>query len=254
MADELSGAAGPGDTTIDPALAQSLLHSPIHDDDRPAQPFAYPRAVRLVVSAFIAFHALALIVYNSADREPVRGMHWIFNKYARLPLYIETIGHTQDWGMFSPHPPKENVTTRVFVVTREGRTIDLFHDPPSWRALPSLVYDPRVKINERITYAEHIRVGYAAAVCRSWEESHRGESATGVQMVTVRTEIPAPEVALRTGGYDPKGLDVLEVTRTAHRCDVVAQGQLPNYLRVRYGLAPRPDPALSPAPRPSSGR
>ncbi|HUG37054.1 MAG TPA: hypothetical protein VML54_08910, partial [Candidatus Limnocylindrales bacterium] len=231
-----------------------LLRAPIRDDDRPGRPFAYPRAVRLVVSAFIAFHALALIVYNSADREPVRGMHWVFNKYARLPLYIETIGHTQDWGMFSPHPPKENVTTRVFVVTREGRTIDLFHDPPSWREYPSLVYDPRVKVNERITFAEHIRTAYAGAVCRGWEESHRGESAAGVQMVTVRTEIPAPEVARRTGGYDPKGLDVIERAWTAHRCDVVPQGQLPNYLRARYGLPPRPDAPPPAPPRPSSGR
>jgi hypothetical protein len=236
MAD-LAGGEGPESL---PALTTALLRSPVRDDDQPPRPFSYPRPIRLVVSVLIAFHVLALVVYNAADRGPIKGFHWLFDKYARLPLYMETIGHTQDWGMFSPHPPQENVSTRVLVVTKEGRRVDMLAHPGGWREYPSLVYDPRVKVNERITQAEQIRMSFAAAVCRSWEESHGGEPAQSVSLLTQVTQIPAPDVAVRTGGYHPMGLDVSEIARTDVRCDGVPHGRLPNSLRARHGLPPRP--------------
>jgi hypothetical protein len=222
----------------DPSAADSartLLEAPAVDDGPgcASDPSTWDR---LVVSLFVAYHALVLVAYNTPAAGPTQDLHRVFNRHAQMYAYMQLTGSRQSWGMFAPSPPNVNIFMRVLVEDQSGRPRDLGHDAYGRRRFPSLAYDVNVKLNERLADEPAYREPYAAWVCREWERAHGGTPARRVRFVQVSTRIPPPREAYRTMGYHPMGLDPDEVEVAAYECATLPHGQLPDALRRRFGL------------------
>lgn len=220
------------------ARPTSPPRDPVPPDGRPEVRPAYPRGIRILLTAFIAYHVLFLLIGNLPGRGLARGLTWIFDRYAQLPRYAAVIGSSQNWAVFAPNPYRANVFLKVLVVDARGRSWDLRHDIQGRRRYPYLFYDRRAKINRRLLRQQGERPLYAAWVCRDWERTHHGQPAREVQFVKTWTRIPAPAEAYRTAGYDPMSLPVEEQPEQTFQCASIVHGQLPDGLRRRYGLSP----------------
>jgi hypothetical protein len=258
-----------------PALAATLLHTPIADDDRPGRRWAYydgftrllgrfgsaarllgrtlDTAIVVLTSAFILYHTAVLLVHNLPSKGLAKGLQKKFNEKLKADEYFRATGNTQSWAMFAPNPHRSNVFMRVFVKDSTGEVFDLQHDIYGRRPYPYLFYDRMGKINRRIIDQKGYRRHYAAWVCRWWEETHGGEPADEVQFVKLWTRVPPPEKVIqrfREKGYNPRylGYNPMELELHQHeedtfRCKSTRQAQLSNEMRRRLGL-PETDETL----------
>jgi hypothetical protein len=246
--DTPSGGHTPEDTNgvavHPPDPTHALLHEP------PAEPAPANRWLTLafmaVASLFIIYHTSVLLVHNLPSKGLGKGLQAWFNKHLEARDYFQATGNTQSWAMFAPNPHRSNVFMRVLVKDEDGEIFDLKHDIYGKRDYPYLFYDRMGKINRRIIDQKGYRRHYAAWVCRWWEETHDGVSAEEVQFVKIWTRIPPPEQVLkrfrekgndlRYLGYNPMELKLSQREEDKIRCSTTRHGQLPNYLRRRYGF------------------
>jgi len=217
------------------SLEQRLLHDPIRDDDEPGRRWSAPSRTLLVLSVFIAYHLLAVLVHSlpAPGARPLRA--WLA-RVAETESYLGATGISWSWGVFAPDPPQRNVFTRVVVVDAGGQEWDLGHDILCRRTYPYLLYDRMAKINRQMLRQKQYLLPYAAWVCREWERGHGGEGARTVRLLPITSRIPAPEVAYRTMGYSPAGLDFTESRPENFECTTIPHGQIPPRLRARLGL------------------
>jgi hypothetical protein len=222
-------------------LAASLLAGAV-----PASrggPRATPsRAAALVLSLFIAYHAIAVCLYTLPNVKLARALYTALDPLLRLGAYMAVTGSPRGWGLFTPDANQANYFTRVLIEDGTGRRHDLQVDIYGRRTYPYLIYDRLGNLNGRVAQgAPSLRPYYAAWFCREWERSHRGQPAREVVLIRVWTRIPTPEASRASGGYHPMSLFPNEDQETHFDCASTPGGRLPNDLRRRYGLAPRAD-------------
>jgi hypothetical protein len=199
------------------------------------------RAGELLVTIFIAFHVVILLVANLPTRGPTRGLPWVFTRHAGMTRYLEAIGSHQSWGFFSPDPPRSNAYTRVLVTDGHGVVTDVHHDTHGRQEYPYLRYDYMRKVNRRLGDERRYQAGYAAWVCRAWERAHGGQPAVEVRLVRLSTRIPPPTAGPAAMRFDPRTLPVEERELARHQCATLPHGRLPAYLRLRHGLPVSPE-------------
>ena len=231
----MSSSPGPDSNT---PLARSLLNEPFVSKKAPGR-WAYPNWMIAGITIFVAYHLFCLLVLNLPNKGIARGIVRWANDHMGARQYFKATGNGQGWGMFAPNPFRSNVFMRVYVEDKDGEIWDLGHDIYGRRTYPYLFYDRMGKLNRRIYGAKHYLSPYAAWVCREWERSHGGEPAKEVRFVKLWTKIPDPDKVRR--GFDPMKLHLHEADSDSYRCESIVHGQLPNELRERYGLPPRPD-------------
>ena len=247
--DEPAGAEGDDDER-DPehGLAQALLHRPVATDDQPGRRWCYRGLMQLVATLFILYHGVILLVHNLPSKGLANGVQKVLNEKLQADEYWRATGNTQSWAMFAPNPHRSNIFMKVLVEDANGEVWDLKHDIYGKRSYPYLWYDRMGKINRRLVDQKGYRRHYAAWVCRQWEKDHEGEPAVEVRFVKMWTSIPTPQAVWKRAegnffklGYDPMELHLHEREEDTIRCRTTRQAQLPNYLRERYGLPPKPD-------------
>jgi hypothetical protein len=254
-----------GEPAVAPTLASTLLHEEIANDDRPGRRWAYPWWGMALVSLYVLYHAVVLLVHNLPSGGLGRGLHKSFDDgfYVKffadendpksgfrlgtpsMRDYMRATGNTQSWAMFAPNPHRSNVFMKVLVKDKNGDVFDMKHDIWQVDRYPYLFYDRMGKINRRIIEQKGYRRHYAAWVCRDWERTHGGEPAEEIQFVKMWTKIPEPEKVIgRAGGnplymtYDPWQLHLHQREEDTIKCATNRHGQLPDYLRERYGFPP----------------
>jgi hypothetical protein len=196
-------------------------------------------AGRILLTVFIAYHMTILFVSNLPSDGPTAGIQQLFARYTLMWLYGQATGTSQVWGFFSPEPPRANEYMRVFIEDAGGRPTDVEHDTYGRQRYPYLWYDHLRKVNRRLASESRYQRGYAAWVCREWERTHDGQPAARVRLVRLSTRIPPPVEAVRTRGWDPARLPLIEKEAGNYACADLPEGQLPPYLRRRFGLSPR---------------
>lgn len=214
---------------------------------------------------YVLYHAVVLLVHNLPSGGLARGLHKSFDdgfsvRFFAEPNdpksgfsigtpsmrnYMRATGNTQSWAMFAPNPHRSNVFMKVLVKDKNGDIFDLKHDIWQVDRYPYLFYDRMGKINRRIIEQKGYRRHYAAWVCRDWERTHGGEAPEEVQYVKMWTRIPEPEKVIgRARGnplymtYNPWELHLHQREEDKIKCSTTRHGQLPNYLRERYGFEP----------------
>ncbi len=241
-------------------LAQTLLHQPIGTDDRPGRRWAYSLWFQLLVSVFVLYHGVILLVHNLPSKGLAKGIQKMLNEQPKLwppkdfklglhaNHYWRATGNTQSWAMFAPNPHRSNIFMKVMVKDQQGEVWDLKHDIYGKRTYPYLWYDRMGKINRRIVDQKGYRRHYAAWVCRQWEKDHEGEPADEIQFVKMWTRIPTPQAVYKRArgnifamGYEPMDLHLHQREEETIRCKTTRHAQLPDYLRERYGLPPGPE-------------
>jgi len=256
--EEASADASEGAPEAD--LGETLLHQSIAGDDQPWRRWAYPLWLRMLVSIFILYHGVILLVHNLPSKGLARGIQKKINQELKVwppseatfgldaNRYWRASGNTQSWAMFAPNPHRSNIFMKVLVKDMEGEIWDLKHDIYGKRSYPYLWYDRMGKINRRIVDQKGYRRHYAAWVCREWEKNHEGQPADEVQFVKMWTKIPSPQAVYKRAqgnifemGYDPMDLHLYQREEDAIRCKTTRHAQLPNFLRERYGLPTMPD-------------
>ena len=239
---------GTSDHEPQPSLAETLLHRPVAHDDEPLRRWAYPAWAQLVVTLFILYHGVILLVHNLPSKGLAKGAQRVLNEKLDAHSYWQATGNTQSWAMFAPNPHRSNIFMKVLVKDADGEVWDLKHDIYGKRSYPYLWYDRMGKINRRIIDQKGYRRHYAAWVCRQWERDHDGEPAEEVQFVKMWTRIPPPQAVFERAqgnifrmGYDPMQLQLQQREEDAISCSTNRHAQLPDYLRERYGLPPMPE-------------
>ena len=230
-----------------PTLAETLLHQPVAADDRPLRRWCYGPILQLVVTLFVLYHGIILLVHNLPGKGLAKGAQKVLNEKLDANTYWQASGNTQSWAMFAPNPHRSNVFMKVMVKDEAGEIWDLKHDIYGKREYPYLWYDRMGKINRRLIDQKGYRRHYAAWVCREWEKTHGGEPADEVQFVKMWTQIPSPQAVFERAqgnifqmGFDPMDLSLKQREEDIISCATNRQAQLPDYLRERYGLPPAP--------------
>lgn len=244
--DSESGKAATSETgSTEKVLARQLLADPVASDDRPGRRWAYPLWATVLVSAFVLYHTTILLVHNLPGGGLSKGLHRYFNDKFEMATYMRATGNSQSWAMFAPNPHRSNMFMKVLVKDAKGEVWDMKHDIYGRRTYPYTFYDRMGKINRRIISAEGYRRHYAAWVCREWERTHEGEAPEEVQFIKMWTRIPPPNKVFAAArgnpfrmGFDPMKLHLHEREEETIRCRTTRHGQLPNYLRERYGFEP----------------
>lgn len=258
------------DESDPPDLATALLAMPIARDDQPNRRWAYAQWFRLIVTAFVLYHGVILLVHNLPSKGLARGLQKKLNADIKVfptpgeqqrladegkkprrtfgldaDAYWRATGNTQSWAMFAPNPHRSNIFMKVMVKDLDGEIWDLKHDIYGKRTYPYLWYDRMGKINRRIVDQKGYRRHYAAWICRQWERDHEGVPADEVQFVKMWTKIPSPKAVFKRAkgnifrmGYDPNQLQLFQREEDTVRCRTTRHAQLPNDLRERYGLEP----------------
>jgi hypothetical protein len=248
VADAGPTSAKDGDGAAPPAegggsdLSDRLLHAPMPDDDRPGRRWAYPLWLMLVMSLLIGYHTTVLLVHNLPNKGLTKGLHTFFSEKLQASNYMRAMGISQSWAMFAPNPHRSNLFMKVLVKDQDGEIWDLAHDMYGHREYPYLFYSRMGKINRRIIDEKGYRRHYAAWVCRDWEMTHDGVAPEEVQFVKMWTQVPPPEKAMRTMGYDPMKLYLNQREEDAIRCATTYHAQVPDDIRERLGMPPLPSP------------
>ncbi|MEZ4383553.1 MAG: hypothetical protein R3A79_19640 [Nannocystaceae bacterium] len=233
-------------------LAAALLRSaPAREPETVAGGgWAYGRLGIALVSLFLAYHTLALLLHVTPSGGLARQAEDGFGRALGVRAYIHATSNVQSWSMFAPNPFRENIFVRVLVEGADGEVTDLGHDIHGRRRYPYVVYDRLAKINRRLADQQWYLEPYAAWVCREWERTHGGEPARRVHLVKLTSHIPPPREAWAMPpaqrpawsavGFDPRRLPVEREVLRALDCDLLRDGQLSPERRAALGLPPAP--------------
>jgi hypothetical protein len=218
-------------------LHASLLHAePAPSERRPTSRWSYPQWGVLLVSLFVAYHTIVLLVWNL----PSKGLNKDYHKAVLDTLkgfdYFNGTRNGQSWAMFAPNPNRSNTFVMVYVEDLDGNTWNFGQDIWGQDRYPYLFYDRRGKINRRIDNKKHYQRIYGAWVCREWERQHGGEPAKAVTFIKRYTKVPAAKEVIKRGGWDAWGDHYKQKEQETITCKTTLDAQLPNELRVRYGL------------------
>lgn len=235
-----------------PGLAATLLRGEpgVEAETVAGGRWAYSPLGAALVSLFVAYHALALLLHTTPSGGLARKYTRLIDHVLKVGQYMRATSNVQTWSMFAPNPHRTNVFVRVLVEDQEGRVWDAGEDMYGRRAYPYVVYDRRAKINRRLAEQRHYLLPYAAHICRAWERGHAGERPRRVRLVKISSRVPPPEAVYRanerirpswtTVGFDPMRLPLSEEQLEVFECALLPQGQLSPALRERLGLPPAP--------------
>jgi hypothetical protein len=236
-----------GERTEADRLAVSLLRGPTPDESA-SRPIASSTPVAIVLSLFIAYHAVTLLLHT-VPVPALRAVRAALDRPLAISAYSALNGNPRGWGLFAPDANQANYFMKVLIEDATGRRRDLQVDFYGRRTYPYLLYDRLASLNRRVAQSEvALRPVYAAWACRDWERTHGGEPAEAAVLIRRWTLIPAPEKAYATMGYHPMGLDPNEDQETRFACATTPGGRLPDALRRRFGLPPQRDPAVAKPP------
>lgn len=239
-------------TTTDDArgLAAGLLHAPIAGDVPGARRWAYPPWGIALVSVFVLYHTLTLLLHATPNGGFARELFGALDAALEVNGYMRATSNTQSWSMFAPNPHRANIYIQVFVEDDEGALWDLAHDSYGRRSWPYVFYDRMDKINRRLGEQEHYLQPYGAWVCRAWERAHEGRPARRVKFVKAWSDVPPPAKVYEapesirypwsTMGFDPMRLPQEKRELRTVDCRTSRQAQLSPALRERFGLPPAP--------------
>jgi len=213
---------------------------------------AYSRPAAVLLSLFIGYHAVTLVLHNLTSLPAVRAVHAALDRPLGITSYMAVNGNPRGWGLFAPNANQANYFTKVLIEDSTGRQRDLQVDMYGRRSYPYLFYDRLANLNRRTAQAEtSLRPFYAAWACRYWERTHGGEPAQAAVLVRRWTRIPAPETVYGEMGYHPMGLYPNEDQITRFDCATTPGGRMPNDLRRRFALPARPEPSAAAPEAPS---
>jgi hypothetical protein len=223
-----------------PPLHESLLHGEaVPSGQRPGSPWAYSLWGILVVSVFVLYHASVLLVWNMPGKGLARSFHSSFLEQVKGKQYFGGTRNNQSWAMFAPNPNRTNNFVRVYVEDLEGGLWDFEQDIWELNRYPYLWYSRMGKINRRIDSKKQLQRMYGAWVCREWERQHDGQPAKAVVFVRRVTRVPHSREVIENGGWDQWQAPSEQTEQETINCKTTLHGQLPNELRIRYGLEPR---------------
>ena len=236
-------------------LAMSLLRGP-GPDGNASRPIAFSTPTAIVLSVFIAYHAVTLLL-QTVPVPALGAVRAALDRPLGIGVYSAVNGNPRGWGLFAPDANQANYFMKVLIEDATGRRRDLQVDFYGRRTYPYLLYDRLARLNRRVAQNDTpLRPVYAAWACRRWERAHGGAPAEAAVLIRRWTRIPAPEAAYVTMGYHPMGLEPNEDQERRFDCASTPGGRLPDGLRRRFGLVPRPDPTLpkpAAAPTPAEG-
>jgi hypothetical protein len=222
------------------ALHESLLHGEaIASERRPGSRWAYSLWGILAVSAFVLYHVSVLLVWNLPSKGLLKTFHSSFLDQVKGKEYFGGTRNNQSWAMFAPNPNRTNNFIHVYVEDLEGELWDFEQDIWAEDRYPYFWYSREGKINRRIDGKKHFQRMYGAWVCREWERQHDGQPAKNVRFVRRVTRVPHAKEVLANGGWDQWEAPSEQTEQETINCKTAQHGQLPNELRVRYGLEPR---------------
>jgi hypothetical protein len=228
------------DAPANSALHESLLHGDaVASERRPGSRWAYPLWGIIAVSAFVLYHVSVLLVWNLPSKGLVKTFHSSFLEHSKGKQYFGGTRNNQSWAMFAPNPNRTNNFVHVYVEDLEGELWDFEQDIWGEDRYPYFWYSREGKINRRIDGKKHFQRMYGAWVCREWERQHGGQPAKSVRFVRRVTRVPHAKEVLAKGGWDQWAAPSEQTEQETINCKTTQHGQLPNELRVRYGLEPR---------------
>jgi hypothetical protein len=223
-----------------PPLHESLLHGEaVASGRRPDSPWAYSLWGILVVSVFVLYHASVLLIWNLPSKGLAKPFHSSFLEHTKGKQYFSGTRNNQSWAMFAPNPNRTNNFVHVYVEDLEGELWDFEQDIWAEDRYPYFWYSRMGKINRRIDGKKHFQRMYGAWVCREWERQHEGQPAKTVSFVRRVSRVPMAKEVLANDGWDQWQARSEQTQQETIHCKTVLHGQLPNELRVRYGLEPR---------------
>ncbi|MFV8753721.1 hypothetical protein ACNOYE_24465 [Nannocystaceae bacterium ST9] len=218
-------------------LHASLLHAePAPSERAPTRRWSYPQWAVFVVSLFIAYHTVILLVWNLPSKGLPKDYHKAVMETLKGSTYFNGTRNGQSWAMFAPNPNRSNTFIMVYVEDQNGETWNFGQDIWGDARYPYLFYDRRGKINRRIDGKKNYQRIYGAWVCREWERQHGGEPAKSVTFIKRYTTVPKPRQVIENGGWDPWGEHFKQKEQETITCKTTLDAQLPNDLRARYGL------------------
>jgi len=242
-------------------LAHALLQAPVPEDIPDPPSWAYPRWLRLLISAFLLYHTTALLLHTTPGGGLARDFSRALDQAIYANAYIRATSNVQSWSMFAPNPHRANIYVQVFVEDGQGELWDLAHDSYGRRTWPYVFYDRVSKINRRLSEQSHYLQPYGAYVCREWERTHGGEPAARVKFVKIWTNIPPPHKVFPAPrsvrfpwsaiGFDPMRLPLERRELESVDCRSARQAQLSPELRQRFGLPPAPEGHYRPLDAPT---
>ncbi len=215
----------------------------------PRTPWAYGPLGRLLVGGLVIWHLTAVATWLLPNKDCVS----TFRGPARqvFAAWLQTTQTAQSWGMFAPNPPRSNVFLKVLVTDQSGEVWDMRTDvyAEERKPIPWIWNDRMRKMNRRIIGGESgntqwYRKWYARWHCREWARTHQGEAPRKVELVKVWYKIPSPEQVRKHGWYSPEDLlarSGAEKVEHVEHCKNAIMGQLPDFVRERYGLPPLPE-------------
>jgi hypothetical protein len=211
-----------------------------------AAPWAHGPAGRLAAGGLLAYHLVALSVWQ-LPRWP--SVPWRDDARALVEPWMELSFTRQLWSMFAPNGPRRNQTVRTTIVDAAGAVHDLHTElerPENLRR-PYLLHDRWRKIDEAVGgYRAWLAPWHARYLCRRWALEHDGEPPVEVALERVVAAFP-PMRPLDAETYFWEHAEVVPIVRV--RCEVEPFAQLDPEVRRRYGLPPAAAEPLVDAPR-----
>jgi hypothetical protein len=218
-------------------LHTSLLHAdPAPSEPRPTRRWSYPQWGVFVVSLFIAYHAAVLLVWNLPSKGLVQQFHKATLETLEGFKYFNGTRNNQSWAMFAPNPNRSNTFIMVYVEDQNGETWNFGQDIWGNDRYPYLWYDRRGKVNRNLDGKKNYQRIYGAWVCREWERQHGGEAAKSVTFIKRYSKVPLAKEVIEKGGWDAWGDHYKQSEQETITCKTSPDAQLPNELRIRYGL------------------
>ncbi len=210
----------------------------------PTAPWSYGPIGRLFIGSLVIYHVFAIGIWELPEKDCISS----FRIKARDPfnLWVLSTQTDQQWGMFAPNPPRHNVFMRTVLTDENGEAWDLRTDvyAAERHPIPWVWNDRMRKMNRRIIGGESgkgdwYQKWYARFLCRMWAQSHRGVMPQKVELYKVSYKMPSPEIVAAQGWYSPEKLlyeTGREERQYTEKCATAVHGQLPNFIRERYGL------------------
>lgn len=222
---------------------EDLLRGPV-DVDAPERRWAHGGKAAVLVSVFILYHLVALLVHTTPSAGFAQPFNHALAKALGVGWYMRFTSSVQSWAMFAPNPHRTNSFLQVRVETQDGDEYDLLHDMYGRRDYPYFFYDRMGKINRRLIEQDKYQRTYAAWVCRDWAMTHGGEAPRRVLFTKLWTRVPHPRSVYSTMGFDPFQLRLSKENLPSFDCATTQHAQVPDEVRARLGLPPLPPGAF----------